>query len=376
MGAPPKKRFERSCATPSGQDRPDRFGLGRRSRPGSAAKESSKTSPSCVATRRRGRTSRNHDPARYQRAVRTHAIRARDRRGRLARRPAVGIHLDDVGHCVRDPNWLGAPSVVASTSASRSCLRAGPQRGSRPTSPCLRRRRRRGGRCSCRSKAAGRQAGRDSGRSDRRNCTCTESNCRHPQYPSLQRSRCAPCRPLESRRRTEAAVTLEATGSTALSTWLSRSRSSAGSNSDNATPPESLGQRLTGLQLDALTGRLVNEMSTESWSGFGLSNCVFATIVMWPQVVTCGHKCYSDAMSGSISVRDLRNTVSEVLRRVEGGERLTVTVDRRPVAEIVPLRRRRTVSAAEALGVASRHVADRGLLRDVRGVLADTTDDL
>ena len=117
-------------------------------------------------------------------------------------------------------------------------------------------------------------------------------------------------------------------------------------------------------------------MSTESWSGFGLSNCVFATIVMWPQVVTCGHKCYSDAMSASISVRDLRNTVSEVLRRVEGGERLTVTVDRRPVAEIVPLRRRRTVSAAEALGVASRQVADRGLLRDVRGVLADTTDDL
>ena len=65
-----------------------------------------------------------------------------------------------------------------------------------------------------------------------------------------------------------------------------------------------------------------------------------------------------------------------VSRRVEGGERLTVTVDRRPVAEIVPLRRRRTVSAVEALVVASRHTADRGLLRDVRGVLADTTDDL
>ncbi|MGH3472552.1 MAG: type II toxin-antitoxin system Phd/YefM family antitoxin [Nocardioidaceae bacterium] len=38
---------------------------------------------------------------------------------------------------------------------------------------------------------------------------------------------------------------------------------------------------------------------------------------------------------------ELRNTVSEVLRRVESGERLTVTVDRRPVAEIVPLRRRK-----------------------------------
>lgn len=81
-------------------------------------------------------------------------------------------------------------------------------------------------------------------------------------------------------------------------------------------------------------------------------------------------------MSSSVSVRDLRNTVSEVLRRVEAGERLTVTVDRRPVAEIVPLRRRRTVPTTEALTVASRYAADRGLLGEVRGLLSDTTDDL
>jgi antitoxin (DNA-binding transcriptional repressor) of toxin-antitoxin stability system len=67
--------------------------------------------------------------------------------------------------------------------------------------------------------------------------------------------------------------------------------------------------------------------------------------------------------------------MSEVLRRVEGGERLTVTVDRRPVAEIVPLRRHRTVTTAEALHIASRHAADRGLLEEVRGLLPDTTDD-
>lgn len=81
-------------------------------------------------------------------------------------------------------------------------------------------------------------------------------------------------------------------------------------------------------------------------------------------------------MTSSISVRDLRNTVSEVLRRVEGGERLTVTVDRRPVAEIVPLRRRRTVPVAEALAVVCRHTADRGLLDDVHRVITDTTDDV
>jgi prevent-host-death family protein len=85
--------------------------------------------------------------------------------------------------------------------------------------------------------------------------------------------------------------------------------------------------------------------------------------------------CYIWPMSSSISVRELRNTVSEVLRRVEGGERLTITVDRRPVAEIVPLRRRPTVPAAEALAIASRHAADWALLEDVHGLLSDTTDD-
>ena len=77
-----------------------------------------------------------------------------------------------------------------------------------------------------------------------------------------------------------------------------------------------------------------------------------------------------------MSVRELRNRVSELLRRVEAGERLTVTVDRRPVAEIVPLRRRRAVPVDEAYGVASRHSADAGLLRDVRQLLPDTTDDM
>lgn len=81
-------------------------------------------------------------------------------------------------------------------------------------------------------------------------------------------------------------------------------------------------------------------------------------------------------MNRSVSVRELRNTVSEVLRQVEGGERVTVTVDRRPVAELVPLRRRRTVSLAEAMRLASRHPADRGLLGEIRELLPDTTDDL
>lgn len=89
-------------------------------------------------------------------------------------------------------------------------------------------------------------------------------------------------------------------------------------------------------------------------------------------VATCAT---ATPVGDSISVRELRNKVSEVLRRVEGGARVTVTVDRRPVAEIVPMRRRRRVPASEALTVAARHASDPRLLDDVRGLLSDSTDE-
>jgi len=41
-----------------------------------------------------------------------------------------------------------------------------------------------------------------------------------------------------------------------------------------------------------------------------------------------------------IPQKELRNNVGEVLRRVEAGETLTVTVSGRPVAELRPARRR------------------------------------
>jgi prevent-host-death family protein len=39
----------------------------------------------------------------------------------------------------------------------------------------------------------------------------------------------------------------------------------------------------------------------------------------------------------TIPQRELRNNVSEVLRRAEAGERMVVTVDGRPVAELGPV---------------------------------------
>ncbi|WP_322777856.1 type II toxin-antitoxin system prevent-host-death family antitoxin [Frankia sp. Cas4] len=52
-----------------------------------------------------------------------------------------------------------------------------------------------------------------------------------------------------------------------------------------------------------------------------------------------------------VGLRELRTNASDVIRRVEAGERVTVTVDRRPVAEIIPLRRRTWLPRTEAIAL-------------------------
>lgn len=47
----------------------------------------------------------------------------------------------------------------------------------------------------------------------------------------------------------------------------------------------------------------------------------------------------------SIPQRELRNNVSDVLRRAESGEHFTITVHGRPVAELGPVARPRRASA-------------------------------
>lgn len=47
-------------------------------------------------------------------------------------------------------------------------------------------------------------------------------------------------------------------------------------------------------------------------------------------------------MATDVPQRELRNNTAELLRRVEAGERLRITVHGHPVAELVPIERRRT----------------------------------
>ena len=76
-----------------------------------------------------------------------------------------------------------------------------------------------------------------------------------------------------------------------------------------------------------------------------------------------------------VSVRELRNHTADVLRRVEAGERLRVTVDRRPVAELVPLPSRRTWVPRDRV-VQALTQADTGLRDELADSLPDTIDEL
>ncbi|HEX8645935.1 MAG TPA: type II toxin-antitoxin system prevent-host-death family antitoxin [Thermoleophilaceae bacterium] len=63
-------------------------------------------------------------------------------------------------------------------------------------------------------------------------------------------------------------------------------------------------------------------------------------------------------MATDVPQRDLRNNTAELLRRVEGGERLRITVHGHPVAELVPLDRPQAFVPFEEV------------VRDLQGVLA------
>jgi len=80
-------------------------------------------------------------------------------------------------------------------------------------------------------------------------------------------------------------------------------------------------------------------------------------------------------MSDDVSVRELRNQTAEVLRRVEAGAHLRVTVDRRPVAQLVPLPAPSSW-VPRARVVAALVQADRGLGGELAEALPDTVDEL
>ena len=79
-----------------------------------------------------------------------------------------------------------------------------------------------------------------------------------------------------------------------------------------------------------------------------------------------------------VGSRDLRNDTAGVLRRVQAGEDITITLKGRPVAVLIAAQpsRRRWLPKAEFLARMRRVQADPGLRDDLATLAGDTTDDL
>ncbi len=92
--------------------------------------------------------------------------------------------------------------------------------------------------------------------------------------------------------------------------------------------------------------------------------------------MTTSHMCYIRRMT-EVASRQLRNQTRALLDRVAAGEQITVTVDGRAVARLVPPASRprwmpREVFVASVLG----HQADPDLAADLAELAPDTTADL
>jgi prevent-host-death family protein len=78
-----------------------------------------------------------------------------------------------------------------------------------------------------------------------------------------------------------------------------------------------------------------------------------------------------------VASRELRNNTRALLERVEAGETITITVDGRAVATLVPARTRPRFMARDRFirEVLARR-ADPALLADIRSLVPGTTDDI
>ncbi|HVV89695.1 MAG TPA: hypothetical protein VHB53_04300 [Solirubrobacterales bacterium] len=83
-------------------------------------------------------------------------------------------------------------------------------------------------------------------------------------------------------------------------------------------------------------------------------------------------------MARDVSIRELRNSTASVVEELEAGERLTLTVNRRPVADILPHAEGRDpwVPSAELRRIVHEAPADPGLLDDLAEIRGAEIDDV
>jgi len=80
----------------------------------------------------------------------------------------------------------------------------------------------------------------------------------------------------------------------------------------------------------------------------------------------------------SIPQRELRNRISGVLREVEAGQPMRITVNGRPVADLVPIRgtRRTFVPRKDIVMLITHAPLDRRFRHDLAGLTDATIEDL
>jgi len=78
-----------------------------------------------------------------------------------------------------------------------------------------------------------------------------------------------------------------------------------------------------------------------------------------------------------VASRELRNNTRALLERVEAGEEITITVDGRAVAVLVPVGRKpRWMPRDQFLRLLIGHQADPALTAELREMMPDATDDI
>lgn len=82
-------------------------------------------------------------------------------------------------------------------------------------------------------------------------------------------------------------------------------------------------------------------------------------------------------MARSVSIRELRNSTAAVVADLEAGETLTLTVNRRPVADILPHVERQDpwIASPELRRIVDHAPADSALLDDLADVREAELDD-
>ena len=86
--------------------------------------------------------------------------------------------------------------------------------------------------------------------------------------------------------------------------------------------------------------------------------------------------CY-DCRMHEVASRELRNNTRALLDRVASGERITITVRGRPIAELTPVAHRpQWIRRDRFVRDVLPHRADPGLADDLASLADETTDDL